>query len=103
MSAAIELPDREIAVFCRTWRIKELALFGSVLRDDFTPESDIDVLVTFESGRRVRFADLLEMEAQLTQILGRKADIGTRHSVETDENYLRRQAILDSLQVIYAA
>jgi predicted nucleotidyltransferase len=103
MSAAIEIPYEEIAAFCRAGQIREFALFGSVLRADFNPESDSDVLVTFEPGRRISFADLSEMEAQITRILGWKADVGTRHSVETDENYLRRNAILSSLQVVYAA
>ncbi|MBZ0276100.1 MAG: nucleotidyltransferase family protein [Anaerolineae bacterium] len=101
--AAVEIPYREIAAFCRTWAVREFALFGSVLRDDFTPESDIDVLVTFQPGHRIRFADLMVMEEQLTRLFGRRVDLGTRHSVESDENYLRRKAILDSVEVIYAA
>jgi uncharacterized protein len=98
----INIPEQEIAAFCKRWGIRELALFGSVLRDDFSPTSDIDVLVTFNTGRRPRFADLMSMENELKAILGRDVDLGTRQSVTEDENYLRRRAILSSAQVIYA-
>ncbi len=102
MVANIVIPQDEIEVFCQRWKVSELALFGSVLRDDFTPESDVDALVTFKQGAAVRLADLLRMEQELGAILGRKVDLGTRKSVEDDPNYLRRRAILDSAQVVYA-
>jgi predicted nucleotidyltransferase len=98
----IAIPQDEIASFCRRWGITEFALFGSVLRDDFTPESDIDVLVTFRLDVKYGFADLAAMEQELETIFGRSVDLGTRRSVEEDPNYLRRRAILDSTQVIYA-
>ena len=102
MVANIVIPQDEIEVFCQRWKVSELALFGSVLRDDFTPESDVDALVTFKPGAAVRLADLLRMEQELGAILERKVDLGTRKSVEDDPNYLRRRAILDSAQVVYA-
>ena len=102
MLKSIEIPQHKIAQFCQRWGIHELAFFGSVLRDDFTPESDIDVLVSFRDGKRFSFSDLANMEQELEAILGRPVDVGTRRSVEEDENYIRRKAILDSAQVIYA-
>jgi len=96
-----DLDEAEIAAFCRRWGIREFALFGSVLRDDFSPESDDDVLVSFKEGRKPKLADLLEMESELKAIFGRDVDLGTREAVEQDENYLRRKAILGSAQVIY--
>jgi hypothetical protein len=89
-------------MFCQKWGITEFALFGSVLRDDFNVNSDIDVLVTFDATVRHTFADFLVMEAELAAIFGRKVDLGDRRAVETDPNYIRRKAILKSAQVIYA-
>ena len=92
----------EIAAFCERWRIAELALFGSVLRDDFDRESDIDVLVQFEPGRKpgLRF---VSMAAELSALVGRPVDVLTRSSMERSPNYIRRKEILDSAGVIYAA
>jgi predicted nucleotidyltransferase len=92
----------QIAAFCRRWSVNELALFGSVLRADFSPESDVDVLVSFKPEAKIRFADLMQMEEELGAIFGRKVDLGTRRSVEEDANYLRRRAILGSAEVVYA-
>jgi len=74
--ARIDIPKERIAEFCRTNRIRRLALFGSVLRDDFGPDSDVDVLVEFEPDARVglRFFGL---EIELSEILGRKVDLNT--------------------------
>lgn len=102
MAVHIDLPQDEIAAFCERWKVSELALFGSVLRDDFGPDSDVDVLVNFTPGTQPTLADLLAMEKELQRILGRKVDLGERQSVEEDPNYIRRQRILDSAQVIYA-
>ena len=101
MISNIAIPHDEIASFCERRGISELALFGSVLRADFSPESDIDVLVTFKPGVKPTIADLTQMENELKVIFGRNVDLGTRHSVEEDANYLRRKAILDSTQVVY--
>jgi hypothetical protein len=102
MTARIDIPHDEIAAFCERWHIHELALFGSVLREDFGPESDIDALVTFGPGARRTLADLLAMERELEVIFQRKVDLGERQAVEEDPNYLRRKHILSSAQVIYA-
>ena len=98
----IAIPQEEVTDFCRRWKIQEFSLFGSVLRDDFSPESDIDVLVTFKPGVKYGFADLADMESELQTIFGRKVDLGTRRSVESDPNYLRRKSILSSAKTIYA-
>ncbi len=101
MISNLAISQREIEVFCQRWNISVLALFGSVLREDFRTESDIDVLVTFKPETKVRFADLMQMEQELSAIFGRKVGLGTRKSVEDDPNYLRRREILGSAQVIY--
>ena len=93
----------EIAAFCRRWQVVELALFGSALRDDFGPDSDIDLLVSFDPDARPTLFDVVRMQEELSQVLGRKVDLVTRRAVETSRNYIRRRAILGSAQVVYAA
>ena len=75
--AHIDIPSDRIADFCRRNRIRRLALFGSVLRDDFGPDSDVDVLVEFEPAARVGLLRLAGMEIELGEILGRKVDLNT--------------------------
>ena len=76
MSAKIDIPKAEIAEFCRRHRIRRLSLFGSVLRDDFGPESDVDVLVEFQPGARVGLR-FFTIEQELSEMLGRKVDLNT--------------------------
>lgn len=95
----IETPYEKIVAFCRKWHVKELALFGSVLRDDFRPDSDIDVLVEFEGSYTLQ--TLLDMEDELKALFGREIDLLVRHVIEQSENPYRRKGILGSAQVIY--
>lgn len=99
---AIELPMEKIAEFCDRWQIIEFALFGSVLRDDFRPDSDIDVMVQFHPKAHPTFGSLDQMEAELKTIFRREIDLITRQGIETSRNYLRRHEIFSSAQVIYA-
>ena len=96
----IKLPKDRIAEFCQRNRIRRLALFGSVLRDDFTPESDVDVLVEFEPGARVGLA-FITMQDELSDILGRQVDLGAFEGVKESRNWLLKAEILDSAQVVY--
>ena len=75
--AHIDVPKGQIAEFCRRNHIRRLALFGSVLRDDFGPDSDVDVLVEFEPGARVGLMRLAGMEIELGDLLGHKVDLNT--------------------------
>ena len=97
------MPSEKLAGYCKRWHIKELALFGSVLRDDFGPESDIDVLVSFLPEAEHGLFDMVNMEEELGQWLGRKVDLVSRRAVEQSRNYIRRRAVLESAEVIYAA
>ena len=99
---AIELPMEKIAEFCDRWQVTEFALFGSVVRDDFRPDSDIDVMVQFHLDAHPTFSTLDQMEAELKTIFDREIDLITRQGIETSRNYLRRHEILSSAQVIYA-
>ncbi len=99
----IDLPIDQIAAFCRRWKIRELALFGSVLRQDFRPDSDIDVLVTFAPNIHQTLSDLIEMQEDIEVIFKRKVDLVDRRGIEHSRNYIRRKAILRSARTIYVA
>ena len=93
------VPDRvRLTAFCQRWRIAELAFFGSVLRDDFRPDSDVDVLVTFAPNAAWGLLDFVAMRDELSAILGRQVDLVTRRSVENSDNWIRREAILSSAE-----
>jgi predicted nucleotidyltransferase len=103
---ATELDREQIVSFCRKWQIKELALFGSVLTDEFREDSDIDFLVTFDEPRPdwgpwgSRWS---EMKEELQSIVGRRVDLVEKRLVEASENYIRRRHILSNQQTIYVA
>lgn len=101
-TTAIDLPMEAIAQFCDRWQVIEFALFGSVLRDDFRSNSDIDVMVQFHPDAHPTFSHLDQMEVELKTIFHRDIDLITRQGIETSRNYLRRREILSSAQVIYA-
>ena len=97
------LAQADISEFCERWQIAELALFGSVLRSDFGPESDLDVLVTFSADANWGLLDHHRMKEELEMLLGREVDLLTRRAVEQSRNWLRRREILSTAQVVYAA
>jgi predicted nucleotidyltransferase len=99
----IEVPKESLAEFCRKWKIVELCFFGSVLRDDFRPDSDVDVLVTFAPEGRYSLFDLVHIEEELEKMLGRRVDLVERSAIEQSENYIRRKHILNSAQTVYVA
>jgi uncharacterized protein len=103
VTARIDLPREELAAFCARWRVRELALFGSVLRDDFRPDSDIDVLARFDVSASWSLIDHVKMQDELATILGRPVDLVTRAGLEGSANAVRKREILDSAQVVYAA
>ena len=103
VATRIDLPMEAIAEFCRRWRIRELAVFGSVLRDDFRPDSDIDVLVTFVPDAPWSLIDHVSMQEELAEILHRRVDLVTRGGLERSANVYRRREILQTAQVVYAA
>src|SRR5574341_337390 len=96
MSVKIDIPKEQIADFCRKHGIRKIALFGSTLRDDFMPESDVDVLVEFEPGHTPGLA-FFAMQQELSEILGRKADLKTAQ----DLSPYFRQEVLDEAETLY--
>lgn len=89
----------QIAEFCRRWKIAEFALFGSVLREDFRPDSDIDVLVTFLPERRVIWDHQLKMQEEIKALLGREVDLVNHKYLK---NPYRRHEILKTREIVYA-
>lgn len=91
---------QQIEDFCNRWRIRELSLFGSVLRGDFRPDSDVDLLVVFEPDDPWDLWDIIAMESELQELFGRKVDLVEKRALK---NPFRRSEILKTRQVLYAA
>lgn len=96
----ITLPQKQIEEFCLKWQISEMALFGSVLSEDFRPNSDIDVLVTFKDNDQWGLFDFVDMIDELKAIFGRRIDLVEKDSLR---NPFRKRTILAANEVIYAA
>jgi len=100
---AIGIDKNRLEDFCRRWKIMSLSLFGSVLRDDFNDTSDIDVMVSFRPDADWSLLDHVVMREELMVMFGRNVDLVTRKGVERSRNALRRDAILESAEVVYEA
>lgn len=96
-------PPDEVEQFCRRWKIEELSLFGSALREDFRPDSDIDLLARFAPDAGWSLFDHAQMEIELIARLGREVDLLNRSAVERSPNWIRREEILGTARPLYAA
>ncbi len=97
----LDVPTDKIGAFCQKWKLKEFSLFGSVLRDDFGPQSDIDVLISFRPGAAMTFEGYLQMREELSAIFGgRSVDLVEKRLLR---NPFRRYEILTTREVVYAA
>ncbi len=94
--------DEQLDLFCRRWAVAELSLFGSALREDFGPASDVDVLVTFLPEAQWSLLDHVQMEMELADLLGREVDLLSRRAVESSRNPLRRREILETARIVYS-
>jgi uncharacterized protein len=99
-SIQIQLPKPQIIDFCRRWKVRELSLFGSVVRADFRPGSDVDVLISFQPDGNWDLWDLVTMRDELAQMFSRKVDLVEEEAIR---NPFRRDSILRDKTVIYAA
>ena len=99
----LPLSEDELAGFCRRWKVAELAAFGSALREDFGPDSDVDLLVAFTDDADWSLLDHVRMQQELAGLLGRPVDLVSRRAIERSQNPIRRRAILDSARTLYAA
>jgi predicted nucleotidyltransferase len=98
---AIALPIAAIQAFCQRWQIAELSVFGSILRDDFDANSDVDFLYILKPNTHWGWRDLIQAEEELAQLLSRKVDLVSKVSIEQSHNWLRKRNILSSAKVIY--
>jgi len=96
----VALDERKIAAFCKKWNVRELSLFGSAVRDDFRPESDVDVLVDLLPGHGLSLFDWVDMIEELQSLFGRKVDLVSKSGLR---NPFRRDNILRTAEVVYAA
>ena len=97
------LSPKQIAAICQRWQIVELALFGSVLRSDFRPDSDIDLLISYAPEARKGLLTKSRIKRELEYLCGREVDLVTKKSIEESRNPVRRDEILGSAQGIYVA
>ena len=99
----IDLPLQQLAAFCQKWKIVELSVFGSALRDDFGPDSDLDFLVSFHPVSRWSLWDHAQMELERVEMLGRDVDLISRRGIEQSRNWIRKNEILGTARTVYAA
>ncbi len=97
----LRFDKRSLAEFCRRWKIRRLDAFGSILREDFRPDSDVDLLATFAQDARWTLFDRVRMSDELAAILGRPVDLVNRRAVERSRNWIRRTRILETAEPWY--
>ncbi len=98
LAIAVDMP--RIEEFCHRWKVAEFALFGSVLREDFRPDSDVDVLVTLQPNNGLSLYDWIDMIDELKEMFGRDVDLVDKEGLK---NPIRRKRILETCEVVYAA
>ena len=103
MRQKIPIPTERLDEFCRRWKIVELRVFGSALRDDFRPDSDVDLLVSFAPDADWSLLDHVAMEEELSSILARKVDLVSRRAIERSSNWIRRKAILETAEPYFVS
>ena len=103
MRTEIPIPTERLDEFCRRWKIAELRVFGSALREDFRRDSDLDLLVRFALDADWSLMDHVAMEEELAGIVGRKVDLVSQRAIERSSNWIRRQAILESAEPYFAS
>ncbi len=96
------IPMNEITKFCQRWKIRELALFGSALRDGLRPDSDLDILVTFAADAEWGLFDHIKMQQELQALLQRNVDLISKRALARSQNWLRRQEILNTAQILFS-
>ncbi len=100
---SINVQKEKLSEICRRYKIIELSLFGSALRDDFTESSDIDLLVEFMPDSGITLFNIVDLKDEFEKLFGRDVDIVPKNAVKKSRNYLRKKAILKNYKVIYAS
>ena len=103
MHNEISIPRERLDEFCRRWKIVELRVFGSALREDFRRDSDLDLLVRFAPDADWSLMDHVAMEEELAGLAGRKVDLASQRAIERSSNWIRRKAILESAVPYFAS
>ena len=103
MHSEVSIPSERLEEFCRRWKIVELRVFGSALGEDFRPDSDLDLLVTYAPDAEWSLMDHVAMEEELSGIVSRKVDLVSRRAIERSSNWIRRKAILESAEPYFAS
>jgi uncharacterized protein len=98
-----QLPMTAIREFCNRWEVTEFSLFGSMMRDDFSNDSDVDVMVSFAEDAHRSLFDMVTMRDELKAVFGREVDLVSRRGIESSRNTYRRQAILESAEMVYGS
>jgi uncharacterized protein len=98
----IDLDSQAIRDFCDKWKITQLSVFGSILRDDFRPDSDIDFLATFDKNAQWDLYDVELMRNELEQVIGRSADLISRSAIERSDNRFIKKEVLSTAEPVYA-
>ncbi|AFY36695.1 DNA polymerase beta domain protein region [[Leptolyngbya] sp. PCC 7376] len=99
----LQLTPEQLYEFCHRWQVAELSLFGSILRNDFNDESDIDFLVLFQSESNYGLFERFDMKEELAELIQRPVDLISKKGIENSRNWLRKKNILESAEVIYVA
>lgn len=97
------IPEDELRSFCQKWKIRELLVFGSTARGDTRPESDLDLLVTFDDNAKWTLWDHIRMEEEMSHLVGRKVELVTKRAIEGSRNETRRRMILSEAEPFYAS
>jgi predicted nucleotidyltransferase len=98
----LNIPIDAIGAFCRKWRIRSFSVFGSILRDDFSPTSDVDVLIDVKPDAGLSLFDVVRMREELVSLFGRDVDLVFRDALVLSRNQRRRDVILQSAEVLFA-
>lgn len=99
----IDIGEDQIKEICKRFLIKELAVFGSALRDDFNENSDIDLLVEFRPNSGISFFNIIDLQDEFKKLFGREVDIVSKNAIKRSRNYIRKKKILENHKVIYAS
>jgi hypothetical protein len=99
----INIPEEKLKEICKDYSIKELSMFGSVLRSDFNSESDVDLLIEFKPDIRISLFDIVDLKNELEKLFGREVDIVSKNAIKRSRNHLRRKGILENYKVVYAS
>lgn len=103
MRSEIPIPAKQLDDFCRRWKISELRVFGSALREDFRPDSHLDLLVRFAPGADWSLLDHIAMQEELSVIIGRKVDLISQSAIERRSNWICRKSILETAEPYFAS